>query len=735
MRQAQPTDEPRREATAHAPYDPVAEIRAEVEALRPFFYARSVAVIGASSDPMKIGGRPVAGLKETGFAGRIIPVNPNYERVQDLPAVASLDAVTEPVDLAIVAVPGPQVLDSLRACARNGVKAVTVFSAGFAEVDEAGRRDQARIVELLRDSGMRMIGPNCMGTIGIRSGLMGTFSYTVMGNWPRHGGVSIVSQSGAFGSYCLGLARDRGLGLNLWATTGNQADVDFTDCLGFAVQDEDTRVVLAYMEACSKPEALVRAFDAARRLGKPIVMMKVGTSAVGAEAAVSHTASLAGADEVYDAIFRQYDVYRAGSLHEFLSIGYACSQGRFPDTDRLGMLTISGGAGVLMADTAARCGLEVPALSAPAQAALKALAPAAGTRNPIDLTGAALHDVSLWSHALDTLMRDGDFEALTLFMAHLGTTPHFMHALQPTFAKLFNEFPGSLCVLTMLCEEDVRRDFEARGLLIYDDPVESVRAIAALCRFGHAFRKRVDLAAPPALGALSALPPGAVDEIDAKALVAEAGIPVLPERLVTSAQEAAQAAEEVGFPVAMKVVSRDIQHKSDLGGVALAIADAAAARTAYDAILERCRSAAPEARLRGVLVSPMVRGSAELILGVHRDPLFGPVVMAGLGGVMVEVFKDVTFRRAPFGVDEAHAMLRELRGFAIFSGVRGGAPADVDAAAEALARLSVFADRHRARLRSVDINPFVVFEPGAGAVALDAALVADEAAEAGPPQR
>ncbi|PHK94346.1 CoA-binding protein [Pseudoroseomonas rhizosphaerae] len=688
----------------------------------PFFNARSVAVIGASADPLKIGGRPVAGLIEAGFEGRILPVNPNYPTVQGLPAYRSIADVPGEVDLAIVSVPTRDVHGAIEACAAKGVRAAVVFSAGFAEVDEAGRQAQDSLVALARRHGMRLMGPNCMGTINVRRRLIASFTYIVSGNWPKPGGVSIVSQSGAFGSYCLGLARDQGIGLNLWATTGNQADVDFTDTLAYALEDPETRVVLAYIEGCGRPQALVGALERARALGKPVVMMKVGASDVGAAAAASHTASLAGADEVYDALFRQYDVHRARSLEEFLSIGYACNLGRFPTTPALGVLTISGGAGVLTADTARREGLDVPELPAPAREELRALVPAGGLRNPVDLTGAALHDFSLWPKSLRILMQQGGCPTAVLFMAHLGRNPVFVERLRPIFEALSAEFSDRVFALAMDAAPEVRRSLEERGMLVYRDPVEATRAIAALVRFGRAFAERGAAEAPPVLPPQPDLPAGPLDERAAKAILAGAGIPMVPDRIARTAEEAAAAAEALGFPVAMKILSPDIAHKTEVGGVALGLASAAAVRDAFARIGASAREKAPGARIEGVIVSPMVGRGTEMILGVHRDPVFGPVVMAGLGGIHVEALGDVSFRVAPFSEAEAMRMLRELRAWPLLEGARGAPPADVEALAAALARLSVFADRHRDRLLGVDVNPFILHPRGRGGVAVDALI-------------
>ncbi|HEV7912613.1 MAG TPA: CoA-binding protein, partial [Albitalea sp.] len=322
-------------------------------AMHRLFHPRSVAFYGASADPRKIGGRPLDFIKSTHFDGALYPVNPHHQEIQGLKAYPTVEAIAGPVDMAIVAVPAPHVVAALEDCARKNVGGAVVLSAGFAEVGGQGAEWQRQITELSRRSGMRVVGPNCMGIINVRRGLLGTFTPSAAGFGLTPGRISLVSQSGAFGGYCLSLIRQRGLGLNLWVTTGNQSDVDFADCVRFYADDEDTDVIVGYVEAVSDKDRLLQALTLARERGKRIVMMKVGSSEAGAHAAASHTASLAGSDPVYDGLFRQYGVYRARSIDELFDVAYACSVSRTPPKgNRLGLLTVSGGVGALMADAA-----------------------------------------------------------------------------------------------------------------------------------------------------------------------------------------------------------------------------------------------------------------------------------------------------------------------------------------------------------------------------------------------
>jgi acyl-CoA synthetase (NDP forming) len=702
---------------------------AAVHPLAPLFHPRSVAVIGASSDPHKIGGRTFRYIRDNWKDGPLYPINDRYPEVQGVPTLPSVRDLPLGVDLAFVIVPAPHVPEAVAACAERGVHTLVIFSSGFAEMDEAGRAAQEAVTATARQAGIRVVGPNCMGVMNVRSGLWGTFTGAFDYEPPLPGRVGMVSQSGAFGIYAYMVARERGLGLSLWVTTGNEADVDVADCVEFIADDPETDVIIVYMEGARSRAKLERALAKARARRKPVVVLKVGRTEVGAVAASSHTAALVGADAVYDALFRRYGVHRADTIEELVEVAYAASRGSFPAGRRLGLVTVSGGVGVLMADAAGQAGLEVPPMPEAVQRKLKALIPFAAVRNPIDTTAQMINNLDLIRENLAVMLAEGGVDAVVLFLSSVGTNPRMLEALAAPLAELRRLHPQSLVLLSGLFPRNVASRLEEHGYLVCKDPSGAVRAVAALAAFQEAFAREEGADAPPTLPAgLPALPASAPNEIEAKRLLAAAGIPVVPERLVSgtdaaSAEEAAAAAEALGYPVVLKIVSPDILHKSEMGGVLIGLDSAEAVRAGHATLLERARAHAPDARIEGVLVAPLVRGGVEVILGVKRDPVFGPVVMCGLGGILVEVLKDVALRIAPFGEAEAHAMLRELRGYPVLEGVRGQPPADVPALARALALLSAFAHHHRDTLESLDINPLLVLPAGQGAVAVDALLV------------
>ncbi|HMM72472.1 MAG TPA: acetate--CoA ligase family protein [Rhodocyclaceae bacterium] len=694
--------------------------------LSRLFHPRAIGVYGASADPKKIGGRPVDFIKRSGFEGPLYPINPNYPEIQGLKAYPRATAIEGPLDLVIVAVPAPGVVAALEDCAAKGVGGCVVLSSGFAEAGGAqGEAWQAQIVELSRRTGMRVVGPNCMGIINVRRGILGTFTPSAEGSGLKPGRISLVSQSGAFGGFCLALMRQNGIGLNLWITTGNQSDVDFADCVRYYADDADTSVIVGYIEGITDRDRLIDALAYARSKEKPVVVMKVGSSDAGAAAAASHTASLAGADQVYDGLFRQYGVYRAHSIDEFFDVAYACATASAkPKSDRLGIVTVSGGVGVLMADVAAKVGLDVAPMPEDAQRQLKEYLPFAGTRNPVDMTAQLVNDLSLFEKNFEMLLARGNYDTVVSFLSSVGLDKNLNQEIIGQLRKVLANYPGRLVIMSMLSNQEVRRMYEQEGLLVFDEPTRAVRAAAALRHFARELERAKTLDAPPSLPAgVRKVERGALNETQAKEILMSAGIPMTREVVAKTADEAARQANEIGFPVVLKIASPDIQHKSDIGGVLLKLADAEAVRAGFHTIMQRVRKAEPNARIDGVVVAQMITGGVETILGVNRDPVFGPVVMFGIGGVFVEAFKDVAFRVAPFGEAEARAMIDEVKGRVMLRGLRGAPPADEAALVRALAQLSSFAAANADVIETIDINPFVVLPAGQGAVALDALIV------------
>lgn len=692
--------------------------------LTPLLAPASVAIFGASNDPTRISGRSLRYFREAGFNGGLYPINPTRDTVQGLTAYPDIAAVPGSVECAVIAVPANLAVEAMEACVAKGVKAVVMFTAGFAEIGEEGRAMQRRITEIARGGGIRLCGPNCLGLFNMRIGHTPTFSSFLEEGPTPAGPLGMVTQSGAFGTHLLALTARRGIGVGVWLSTGNEADVAVADGISFMADDPDTKAIACYVEAIKDGAAFAAAVARARDNGKPVIAMKVGGSTIGAAAAASHTASLAGSDAVYDAALRQIGVERAKTPEDLVEIAYACTRGRLPRSRRLAVVTMSGGAGVLMADAAEEDGLELTPLADDSQKEVLSWVPFAAPRNPVDVTAQALNDPTILDKGFELLLGKEQFPSLVGFFTTWASSPQMAEPLFKAVSAAAANHPDAYFALSAIAAPEMQRRYEAAGIGVYEDPWRAVESIAAAVRCAERLRTP-----PPAVPAvrqdLPPLPRGRIAEHEAKRILRAAGIPVLEEMLATSAAEAASAATRIGERLVLKIVSPDIPHKTEMGGVMLDV-PANEAGEAYERLVARVMARAGRARIDGVLLSPMLKGGVEMILGVQNDPVFGPVVMLGLGGIFVEVLRDVTFRIAPFGVEEAHRMIAELRGAAILEGARGQPPADLDALAAALSKLSQFAAAKRAEFSSIDINPILVRPKGEGAAALDALILTPE---------
>jgi acyl-CoA synthetase (NDP forming) len=639
--------------------------------------------------------------------------------LQGLRCHARIADIGAPVDVAIIALPAAQAAAALAEAADAGVAGAVLFTSGYAETGEAGRAAQQQLRDIARTRGIRVLGPNCLGFMNPREKVYATFSPAPLAGTAPAGPVGLVSQSGAFGIYAYVMARERGLGLSCWASTGNECDLEFADILAWMARDAHTRVILGYMEGCRDGARLKAALQLARDAGKPVVITKVGRSAAGAAAAASHTAALAGDDAVFDALLRQYGAMRAHTLEDFFNAGYVLSRAPRPARAGVGIMTISGGVGALMADDATDCGLLLPELPADAQARIVERVPFAAPRNPVDITGQVVSEPELMAFAARQMLGSGRYGSLLGFFAGAGTSPTVGPKVLEWARTLRAEYPAVPLALCAMFPADARHELEALGCLVFSDPSAAVRALRVLAGSVPA-AAGVEAPLPP-LPPI-ALRPGALNELQSLAVLREAGVPVLPAEAAGDVDAAVAAASRCGWPVVLKLLSADILHKSDVGGVRLNLRDEAALRAAHAALLADAARHAPAARIDGVLVAPMLAApGVECIVGVQRDPNYGAVVMVGLGGVLVEVLRDVAFRVAPFGRGEALAMIGELRGRKLLDAHRGRAALDVGALADALVSLSRLAVAAGDTLDSIDVNPFVVLPQGA--VALDAVVI------------
>jgi acyl-CoA synthetase (NDP forming) len=691
------------------------------DGLHALFSPRSVAVIGASSDQRRFGGRPIQYMLESGFEGPIYPINPARDEIQGLKAFPSITAVPGPVDCALLAVSAELTEQTIEDCIAMGVRSAVLYGAGFSESGAAGQAMQDRIVATARAGGMRLLGPNCMGLMNAQAGFYGTFASALEEGIPPAGRIAVASQSGGYGGYLMKHLFLRGLGLSQWVTTGNEADVDVAEALWWLAGEDTNDILLAYIEGVRNGDRLIAALDRARRAKKPVVVMKVGRTAAGSAAAASHTASLTGEDAVYDAVFEQYGVHRARTTDELLDIAYALSKGVLPKGPRLGVISISGGVGVQIADFASDAGLTLAEVPARTQDALREIVPHCSASNPIDMTGLVTTNHTIMEQTLNAVFSSGAFDATLIFLGIAGAAPSMARPLQQAIANAHAAAPDQLVFVSVTAEREMVREYDTKGLLAFEDPSRAVAALAALARFRETFAQDAPDPMRVAPAEPIQLPPGdKLNEAQAKALLAHANMPFPREAVVRDAAQAAARAAEIGFPVAVKVVSADILHKTEVGGVALGLASGEDVRSAVETMAERVAANAPSARIEGYLVSEMVSGGVETIVGIHQDEVFGPVVTVGLGGTLVELIKDTASALAPVSEERALSLVCGLRTAPLLLGWRGSPRHDVEALARAISALSILAVQQRETIAAIEVNPVVVRPGKGGIVALDA---------------
>jgi acetyltransferase len=683
---------------------------------------RSIAIVGASPHFAKINGRPLKHLLDKGYAGAIHPVNPKYAEIAGLVCHPDVDSLPQGVDLAIVALPAREVESCIAALGRRGVAAAVIFSSGFAEMGEQGKRLEASLRACAQAANVVICGPNCLGYINAFENVYATFSQYADGDTGA-GPIAFVTQSGAFGTAIAALARQRGLGLGYFINTGNEAGVSFSDLMLAVIEDPRIKVAAGYLEGLGDGEGLIRLARRCGELRKPLVLTKVGRMAAGVRAAASHTGSLAVADDVFDAVLRQYGVLRARNEEQMLDMIEILVTERAAQGTGLGIATQSGGAGVMMADRAEEVGLTVPRLAPATQQAIAKVMPAFGAAgNPVDVTGQFVSNPDLLRESVVALLGDDQIHVgivwLQLMTAHVDM-------LVRIFCEIRDRGTKPFAVCWVAAPAEALRRLRVEGIPVFSAGERAVEAMAALVRFHDglrlADRRRASPGGAASIRALASDADGVQPTMEATRRLEATGVPMAPVALAGDADQAVALWRDFGGPVALKIESPDITHKTEVGGVLLKLDDEASIRAGFETLMRRAAQARPAARLTGVIVQAMASGHVELVIGVKRDPTFGMVVMAGMGGVLVEVMKDVTFRRAPFDLDEGLRMLGELRMGALLDGVRGQPAVDRHALARLLSRLSVWADAMSPVLDELDLNPVLVGP--AGPVGVDCVMV------------
>ncbi|MFP3868563.1 MAG: acetate--CoA ligase family protein [Desulfobacteraceae bacterium] len=660
----------------------------EENRLEAIFKPQSVAVIGASTVPGKLGHDILANLIGAGFAGPIFPINPKAEEILGLKVHKQIGDTPTPPELAVIVIPAKAVPDTLEQCGQAGVKAAVVITGGFAEAGAAGEQLQQQLADTARRYGLRVVGPNCQG--------VNHPYHHLCASWPlltTKGRIALVSQSGTVGAALMDWASQEQLGVSVFVSLGNRADVDEADVITYLNQDANTRVIALYLEGVKRPSYFL---DTLAEATKPVVILKAGRTETGRQAAESHTKSLAGVDAVYDAIFRKYRVHRAETLEELYDYAKGLAYLRRPPGRRLLHLTSSGGAAILAIDEAEKSGFTVPEPSPSLKEQLAAfLPPHCVIGNPVDLTGDVISDASLYKKVVDAAQAEYD----TMVLIFGDPIPGASQVVTPEASELVIFLGGA----------EVERQevplIQTQGIPVFPTPERGLKALHQFFRFEPAPAPTVTRPLPPS--GLQLLPAA-----EAGQLLARYGIPTAAAPLATSVEEAVSLAQAFEFPVALKISSPDLPHKSDVGGVRLNLANEEEVRYAYQDILATVHLNTRKARVEGVTVSPMAKpGGLEVIIGMTCDPQYGPTLMFGLGGIFTEIYRDVQFCLLPAQEDDYRQMIRSITGYPLLSGTRGQKPKDEDALIEVLKGVARLANSHP-EFDQIDLNPVLVYEKG-----------------------
>ena len=691
---------------------------------------RGIAVVGASEDSGRPGGQTISALVERGYVGGIYPVNPKYETLAGLRCYASIKDVPQPCDIAVIALPAAHVPEVVADCGSNGLRFAVVLGGGFREGGEAGQALERSLLENAKKYNVRLIGPNCLGMVNIHAAAFSAFGSLSRPPYLNKGNVSAVLQSGGFGNSLVFRCHDAGIGFRYVVTSGNEADISAPELINAFVDDPETKVILAYIEGVGDGRAFVAAAERARQAGKPVVVWKAGNTRQGLRAAASHTANMAGSYDIYRAAFKAAGIIEVTDMEEATDfvqalLGQPTASGR-----NVAVMGGSGGSAVVFSDAADAYGLTLAPLNAETMGVLRENLPSvASLDNPVDFAAGFLGDKNAGKleRAIDAILADPGIHQFGMLFATVSARSGVMMAQAMANAARRSSKP--LLAFAAAPQEHAGEMFailKKAGIPVTRSVKRLARSMQVLADFHDA--KQHEHEPEPVTG--PAIPAnlldgwsGTMNEHAAKLVLKACGIPVSDDILFPPAPISAHLAQACRFPAALKIVSADIAHKSDIGGVMLNLRTPAELAAASSAMLDDLSAAAPRAKLQGFLVSPMVSDGLETIVGIINDPVFGPVVAFGLGGVYAETLKDMTYRLAPFGEDTALQMIRELRAADLFMGQRGQRPRDVQALAQLLVTVSRLAWVQRERIAELDINPVLVRPEGQGVVAVDALIV------------
>jgi acyl-CoA synthetase (NDP forming) len=700
------------------------------DAIECFLNPRSIAIVGVSSDLASISGKPLKNLIRHQYKGQIYPVNPKYEEIEGIPCFSSILDIPGEIDVALIAVSSKRMLQILDDCKKKQVHHLILFGSGFAEVGEEGKQLQEKVLKKAREAGIHIIGPNCVGLLNVKESIplgFATSFETEQGF--QSGNVGFASQSGAIGFSLFGLAQEENIGFSYIVNTGNQMDIHTLDCIDYMLDDDETNVVAGYLEGIPDGEMLIEISKSSKRLKKPVILLKAGRSELGRQAAISHTASLTGSEETFQAVAKQYGFITVNDIDDMLDAMKVFSRGKKAKGNRVVTISNSGAAGIAMADYSESLGLEMVRMSEETGKKIESIIPTYGSAlNPIDVTAQALKEQNILTDTLEILINDVEIDAIvfqTTFGGELGKKicQKIADIDQKTDKPILVTITG-----TSELTGEGRTILQKAGVPVYSTSYKTMMSLKYLVDFSlfckneevgvqeHAFQKSKEKETLEMTGVWT--------EERVKQQLLSLGIRVPKGIVIQHRKQLEKVKDNIQYPVVCKVISSDVLHKTDAGGVKVNIHNSNQLEQAYDEILQSIKQYAPSAHIEGILAEEMIQDvGIEMFIGVKNDPQFGSIIVCGLGGIFIEVLQDVAIRRAPVHIQEAQEMLKELKGYPLLEGVRGGKRRDIQALAEALVQISQFASQHNGKISEMDINPIWVFEEGRGIAALDGIII------------
>ncbi len=715
------------------------------ENLQYLFNPRSIGILGASSDLNKVSGRPLSYMLRFGYPGKIYPINPKHEEIAGVKCYPTVKDVPGEIDILMVIIPAKEVLPNLKLGLEKKVKAAVIISGGFSEVGEEGRKLQEQVTSFARDTGMLIYGPNTTGFLSLTNRAVATFSQglEVIGEMIP-GKTGLISQSGAFGAAIFVRTMRVGLGFSHWAATGNEADLEFCDFLEYMVDDPHTHVIAGFLATVNDGQKLIQGLDRAAQKGKPVVILKVGGTEAGKRAAYSHTGAIVGSTRAYDAVFRQKGVIAARDIAELIDYSMVLANTSLPKGKKVGIMTESGGGGVLLTERCSELGLEVSEIFGATLKKLKEVVPSLGSvKNPVDLTGQSLSNPALVKGAIKVMLESEEFDMVVpLLLMSKATAERKAKDL----LELYHQHKNDKVMVACWPEgpKEWIQFLMEQGIHVSVTPTRCAHTLSALVSYAS-FLKKYDKAGAPDSGVMEGLPGDRkeralevireaekrgerrLNEYEGKRLLKAYGIPTAEEGLASSIEEAVEIAQGLGYPVVAKLISPDIPHKTEAGVVALNIQSEDTLKKVFKEILERGRTHHPDVRVDGVLIQEMVsEQGVETIVGVSHEEPFGPTILFGLGGIFVETMQDVAIRILPITHKDAEDMIQQIRGYTILRGTRGRSPADMDALYDVLQKTAFLAYELKEVIAEIDINPLIVMEDGKGARAVDALVLFHE---------